>query len=105
MTIAEAIKLIRPELDIYSLSDREVEKAAGSTEAACFRRIFYQVEEPLELHLSILDGIADRYSTPYFDNLQAYAQDRLERFMRSRLREASRSSNPTGYGIWASSMG
>ncbi len=72
--IAEALKLIRPELDIYSLSDREVEKAAGSAEAACFRRIFYQVEEPLELHLSILDGIADRYSTPYFDNLQAYAQ-------------------------------
>jgi arginine decarboxylase len=73
-TIAEALKLIRPELDIYSLSDREVEKAAGSAEAACFRRIFYQVEEPLELHLSILDGIADRYSTPYFDNLQTYAQ-------------------------------
>ena len=72
--IAEALKLIRPQSYIYSLSDREVEKAAGSTEAACFRRIFYQVEEPLELHLSILDGIADRYSTPYFDNLQTYAQ-------------------------------
>jgi arginine decarboxylase len=32
------------------------------------------VEEPLELHLSILDGISERYSTPYFANLQAYAQ-------------------------------
>jgi arginine decarboxylase len=74
LTIAQALKLIRPELDIYLLSDREVEKAAGSKEAACARRIFYQVEEPLELHLSVLDGIADRYSTPYFDNLQAYAQ-------------------------------
>ena len=40
----------------------------------CIRRIFYQVEEPLELHLSILDGIAERYDTPYFDNLQKYAQ-------------------------------
>jgi arginine decarboxylase len=74
VTLAQALKLIRPELDIYLLSDREVEKTAGSPEAECVRRIFYQVEEPLELHLSILDGIADRYSTPYFDNLQAYAQ-------------------------------
>jgi arginine decarboxylase len=74
LTLAQALKLIRPELDIYLLSDREVEKVAGSTEAACVRRIFYQVEEPLELHLSILEGISDRYSTPYFDNLQKYAQ-------------------------------
>lgn len=74
LTLAQALKLVRPELDIYALSDREVEKAAGSAEAACVRRIFYQVEEPLELHLSILDGIAQRYSTPYFENLQAYAQ-------------------------------
>jgi arginine decarboxylase len=74
LTVAKALKQIRPELDVYVLSDREVEKTAGSPEAACVRRIFYQVEEPLELHLSILEGIAERYSTPYFDNLQAYAQ-------------------------------
>ncbi|HEX3093235.1 MAG TPA: decarboxylase, partial [Candidatus Angelobacter sp.] len=74
LSLAQGIKLIRPELDIYLLSDREVEKVAGNPEAQCLRRIFYQVEEPLELHLSILDGIADRYNTPYFDNLQKYAQ-------------------------------
>src|SRR4051812_40778716 len=74
LALAHALKLVRPELDIYLLSDREVEKVAGSPEAECLRRIFYQVEEPLELHLSILDGIADRDSTPYFDNLQKYAQ-------------------------------
>ena len=74
LALAQALKLIRPELDIYLLSDREVEKVAGRPEAECLRRIFYQVEEPLELHLSILDGIADRYSTPYFENLQKYAQ-------------------------------
>ncbi|MGA8042866.1 MAG: hypothetical protein WCA37_08690, partial [Terracidiphilus sp.] len=74
LTLGQALKLLRPELDIYVLSDREVEKAAGSLEASFVRRIFYQVEEPLELHLSILDGIAERYSTPYFDNLQTYSQ-------------------------------
>jgi len=74
LSLAKALKLIRPELDIFLLSDREVEKAAGDVSAGCIRRIFYQVEEPLELHLSILDGIQDRFETPYFDNLQKYAQ-------------------------------
>jgi arginine/lysine/ornithine decarboxylase len=74
LALAQALKLVRPELDIFLLSDREVEKVAGSPEAECLRQIFYQVEEPLELHLNILDGIADRYNTPYFENLQKYAQ-------------------------------
>ena len=74
LSLAKALKLIRPELDIFLLSDREVEKAAGDVSAACIRRVFYQVEEPLELHLSILDGIQDRFETPYFDNLQKYSQ-------------------------------
>jgi len=74
LTLAHTLKLIRPELDIYLLSDRDVEKTAGDAAANCIRRIFYQVEEPLEIHLSILDGISDRFDTPYFDNLQKYAQ-------------------------------
>ena len=74
MALARGLKQLRPELDIYYLSDREVEKVAGDVNADFLRRVFYQVEEPLELHLSILDGIADRFDTPYFDNLQKYAQ-------------------------------
>jgi arginine/lysine/ornithine decarboxylase len=74
LALGRALKQLRPELDIYFLSDRAVEKVAGDMRAACVRRIFYQVEEPLELHLSILDGVADRYETPYFGNLQKYAQ-------------------------------
>jgi arginine decarboxylase len=74
LALAKVLKLIRPELDIFLLSDRAVEKLAGDVSADCIRRVFYQVEEPLELHLSILDAIQDRYDTPYFDNLQKYAQ-------------------------------
>jgi len=75
LELARALKQIRPELDIFVLSGSEVEKVAGDPVAAeCIRRIFYQVEEPLELHLSILDAITDRFDTPYFDNLQKYAQ-------------------------------
>jgi arginine decarboxylase len=73
-TLARAIKRYRPELDVYLLTDRAVEALAGSVEAAPLRRIFHNVEEPMELHLAILDGIADRYETPYFNNLKKYAQ-------------------------------
>jgi arginine decarboxylase len=73
LTLARAIKAFRPELDLYFLSDRSPESLAGSDAAAPLRRVFHHVEEPMEIHLSILDGINDRYITPYFDNLKKYA--------------------------------
>jgi arginine decarboxylase len=75
LALAQVLKQIRPELDIFLLSGREVEKVATSEAVtSSIRRVFYQVEEPIEIHLSLLDAIADRYETPYFDNLQKYAQ-------------------------------
>ena len=75
LQLADVIKRIRPELDLYVTTDRDVESLAGSPTAACVRRIFYGVEEPLELHLSILEGVQARYATPFFDNLKKYAPD------------------------------
>ena len=72
--LAKGIKNYRPELDLYLMSDRTAESIAGSDEVAPIRRMFHHVEEPMEIHLSILDGIKDRYETPYFDNLKKYAQ-------------------------------
>ncbi len=71
--LAAKIKQYRPELDLYLLSDRAPEQLAGSDEAAPIRRMFHHVEEPMEIHLALLDGIKDRYETPYFDNLKKYA--------------------------------
>ncbi len=73
-TLAKTLKRIRPELDMYLLTEEEVEKLAGTEEVAQIRRVFYAIEELLELHLSILEGVAERYRTPYFDNLKKYAQ-------------------------------
>ncbi|OWT75536.1 MULTISPECIES: decarboxylase [unclassified Achromobacter] len=71
--LAQAIKNLRPELDIYVLTDRKVEELAGDRRASMIRRVFYEVEEPMEVHLNILEGVRDRYATPYFDNLKRYA--------------------------------
>ncbi len=72
--LARVIKAIRPELDLYLLADHDVETLAGDPRADSLRRIFYAVEELLELHLSILEGVAARFETPFFDNLKKYAQ-------------------------------
>lgn len=74
LRLAHIIKRVRPELDIYLMSNRDVEKMAGDPDANVVRRIFYSIEELLELHLSILEGIQDRFDTPFFDNLKKYAQ-------------------------------
>ncbi len=80
LQLAQAIKKIRPEMDIYLLSDRNIETLAGKPDSRFFNRIFYQMEEPLELHLSILEGIRNRYRTPFFDNLKLYAQRPIATF-------------------------
>ncbi len=72
--LCRMLKKLRPELDLYLLSDQDVEKLAGDPNANSVRRMFYAVEEPLELHLSILEGIQDRFQSPFFDNLKNYAK-------------------------------
>ncbi len=73
VTLAQFIKRVRPELDIYLLTDREVEKLAGDPAASMIRRVFYEVEELTEVHLNILEGVGDRFSSPHFDNLKRFA--------------------------------
>ncbi|MDH4130359.1 MAG: decarboxylase, partial [Gemmatimonadota bacterium] len=73
MLLAKLIRTFRPELDVFLTTDHDVAKIAGSEGAAPIRRVFFGVEEPMEIHLSILEGIKDRYETPYFDNLKKYA--------------------------------
>ena len=72
--LARAVRAVRPELDVYLATDREIGALAGSDEAAPVRRVFYGLEEMLEIHLSIVDGVGERYGTPFFDNLKKYAQ-------------------------------
>src|SRR5262245_46554145 len=74
LLLAKALKTIRPEIDVVLLADRRPEDAVTDAAAAGLRRVFYQVEEPLEVHLAVLQGVAERFETPFFDNLKRYAQ-------------------------------
>lgn len=78
--LARMVANLRPELDIYLLTDRNVEQLAGDPSAAAIRRVFYEVEEPMEVHLNILEGVRERQSTPHFDNLKQYAAKPISTF-------------------------
>lgn len=80
LQLTAAVQEHRPELDIYLMSDRQPQDIASDQRATQVRRVFYAVEEPIELHLSILDGIHQRYETPFFDNLKRYAQRPVSTF-------------------------
>jgi arginine/lysine/ornithine decarboxylase len=70
--LARALARIRPELDLYLMTEISVEDLAGRL-SHHFRRIFHAREGSLELHLSILDGVAARYRAPFFRALRDYS--------------------------------
>ena len=70
--LARSLARIRPELDLYLMTEISVEDLAGRL-SHHFRRIFHTREGSLELHLSILDGIAARYRAPFFNALRNYS--------------------------------
>ena len=70
--LARALARIRPELDLYLMTETSVEDLAGRL-SHHFRRVFHAREGSLELHLSILDGVAARYRTPFFSALRSYS--------------------------------
>ncbi len=71
--LCRLIARARPELDAYLITDRSVEKIAGRDLGGC-RRVFYNQEDFLELHLNILRGVGARHKTPFFTALKEYSK-------------------------------
>lgn len=73
LLLGEILQALRPELDLFLVTDAPVENVAGDPSRA-FRRVFYQQENYRELHLSILKGVHERFETPFFSALRAYSR-------------------------------
>lgn len=71
--LATALRELRPGLDRYLMTEIDVENVAGRL-GQNFQRVFHLRDGLLELHLSILQGVADRYRTPFFSALKEYSQ-------------------------------
>ncbi len=63
---------LRPELDLFLMAEVAVEEIAGQL-GRDFRRVFHAREGALELHLSVLRGVAHRYNAPFFSALREYS--------------------------------
>lgn len=71
--LGNMINELRPEIDLYLVTNVAVEEIAA-TLTQKFLRIFYHHEDYMELHLSILLGIAKRFDTPFFNALRDYSR-------------------------------
>ena len=71
--LCRLIARVRPELDAYLVTERSVEDIAGLDLGIC-RRVFYNQEDFMELHLNILRGVQSRYKTPFFTALVEYSK-------------------------------
>lgn len=72
LALGRVMKALRPELDLFLISDAPVEHVVGKRSSQ-FRRVFYNAEDYQDLHLSILKGVNERYETPFFSALRQYS--------------------------------
>ena len=71
--LARALARVRPELDLYLMTEISVEDLAGRL-SHHFRRVFHAQEGTLDLHLSLLGGVAERYRAPFFSALRSFSR-------------------------------
>ncbi len=70
--LARVLKKLRPELDLYLVTDTPLDSVAGNV-GASFRRTFYRLEQYMEPRLRSRRGVRERYDTPFFDALRKYS--------------------------------
>jgi arginine decarboxylase len=69
----KTIKKLRSELDLYLITDTPPQNLSPEF-PEIFNRILFHINPFLNLHHTILNGVRNRYSTPFFHALQAYAR-------------------------------
>ncbi len=73
LLLGKTLQEFRPEIDIYYVTDSPVDRLSNDV-LQIFRRIFYRKEDIQELHLSVMRGVKERYSTPFFKALKEYSK-------------------------------
>jgi arginine decarboxylase len=77
--LAVALRHLRPELDVYLLTNESL-TLAEERSAELFTRVFYRFEAVHELHMSVLAGVRARMNAPFFDALCEYADRPIGNF-------------------------
>ncbi len=72
MLLGRSLKGLRPELDLFAVTDAPVENIVAEL-SRDFERAFYQQDDYNDQHLSILKAINERYEAPFFSALRRYS--------------------------------
>ncbi|MGK5682339.1 aminotransferase class I/II-fold pyridoxal phosphate-dependent enzyme [Actinoplanes sp. URMC 104] len=75
----EALREMRPHIDLYSLHGESI-AAGGTGTPRAYNRTFYRLNDPTDLHSTIIAGLRRRYRAPFFDALRAYADSSTGQF-------------------------
>lgn len=73
LLLGKVLHEFRPELDVFYVTDMPLSKLSEGV-LKNFQRVFYHREDIQELHLSMLQSVKARYSTPFFKALKEYSQ-------------------------------
>jgi arginine decarboxylase len=68
----EWIRELRPHIDLYLLTDESI-AAETEDEPDVYDRTFYRLNDVTDLNSTVLAGLRNRFATPFFDALRAYA--------------------------------
>jgi arginine decarboxylase len=71
--LGQKIAELRPELDLYLVTNLSAEEVASKS-GRVFRRVFFREEDDTELYMAVMRGVEARYSTPFFTALKAYSR-------------------------------
>ncbi len=73
VNLCRTIRCIRPEIDHYLISEQSAAELPFSIRDH-FDRVLFHVNPFRDLHEAIMNGVRNRFSTPFFDALQAYGR-------------------------------
>jgi arginine decarboxylase len=73
VNLCDTIRHLRPEVDHYLISEQSAAELPFHIRNH-FDRVLFHVDPFHDLHSAILNGVRNRFSTPFFDALQAYSR-------------------------------
>lgn len=79
LDFAQWAKALRPHLDFY-LATFQSGHAISAGDDDTFNRTLYGLDDPIEIAVTVLSGIRQRYETPLFDAMQRYAAEPVGNF-------------------------
>lgn len=71
--LGQKIAELRPELDLYLVTNLSAEEVAAKS-GCVFKRVFFREEDDTELYMAVTRGVEARYATPFFTALKTYSR-------------------------------